>query len=106
MPRVSKSARQYSQVEESLAKDPEFVKAGFHIGRFITAVVDIEKDHANMDALYNDMVSASARLNVSISYPMLYNFFCLIFTTLCYAGPGGAFSLKGSILESHNKKTH
>jgi hypothetical protein len=31
---------QYSWVAESLANDPEFIKAGFYNGRFIIATVD------------------------------------------------------------------
>ncbi len=41
----------------NVAKDPKFVKVGFHIGRFITAAVDTEKDCVNMDTLYNDLTS-------------------------------------------------
>jgi hypothetical protein len=59
MPRVGKSMRTYSQVEESLANDLEFIKARFHIGRFITTVVDTEEDCVKMDTLYNDPKSAS-----------------------------------------------
>jgi hypothetical protein len=70
----------YSKAKESLAKDPEFVKVGFHIGRFIMAVVDTKKDRTNMDGLYNDLESASTQLNVSISYLMFYNLFCMILT--------------------------
>jgi hypothetical protein len=51
--------RTYSQVEESLANDLEFIKARFHIGRFITTVVDTEEDCVKMDTLYNDPKSAS-----------------------------------------------
>jgi hypothetical protein len=75
VPRSGKSAQRYSQVEEPLTKDPEFVKAGFHIGRFITTIVDTEKDRANMDDLYNDLESASTRLNVSIVYLLHCNLF-------------------------------
>jgi hypothetical protein len=33
-----------SLVAETLANDPDFIQAGFHIGRFIIAMVDIEVD--------------------------------------------------------------
>jgi hypothetical protein len=71
VPRVGKSTWWYSQVEESLANDPEFIKVGFHIGRFITAAVDTEEDRTNMDALYTDLESASTRFNVS-TFPLIF----------------------------------
>jgi hypothetical protein len=37
-----------SRVVESLADDPEFIKARFHIGRFITTAIDTEVDQANI----------------------------------------------------------
>jgi hypothetical protein len=40
--------RQYSRVAKFLAKDLEFIKVGFHIGRFITTMVDIEADRTNI----------------------------------------------------------
>jgi hypothetical protein len=42
-------------VEESLGNDLEFIKAGFHIGRFITAAVDTEVERMNTDVLYADL---------------------------------------------------
>jgi hypothetical protein len=46
---------QYSRVAESLAIDPEFIKAGFYIGRFIIAAMDTETYRANIEALYTDL---------------------------------------------------
>jgi hypothetical protein len=74
-PRASISARRYSQVKESLAKDPEFVKVWFHISRFITAVVDTVKDRANTNTLYNDLNSPSTQLNISTACLTLHNIF-------------------------------
>jgi hypothetical protein len=67
MPRSENPSRQYSWVAESLANDLEFIKARFHIGRFITVAVDTKDDHVNIEALYTDLESASAQINVSIS---------------------------------------
>jgi hypothetical protein len=47
-------------VAESLWDNPEFNQAGFHIGRFITAVVDTEADWENIKALYSDLEFTSA----------------------------------------------
>jgi hypothetical protein len=80
MPRAGKAMRRYSQVEESPAKDLEFIKAGFHIGRFFTAAVDTEKDCTNKDTLYTDPEFALTRLNVSTFHLTFYNYFCLVFT--------------------------
>jgi hypothetical protein len=52
-------------VAETLAKDPDFIKARFHIGRFITTAVDAEVDHSNTEALQTELDSASTRINVS-----------------------------------------
>jgi hypothetical protein len=51
VPQAGKSLWWYAQVEESLTKDPEFIKAGFNIGRFVTTAVDTKKDRTNMDTL-------------------------------------------------------
>jgi hypothetical protein len=48
-----------------LAKDPDFIKVMFYIGRFITIVVDTEAERANIEALRNDLDSASTRIDVS-----------------------------------------
>jgi hypothetical protein len=45
MPQSEKQPREYSQVAESLWDNPEFVKAGFHDGCFITVAIDTEADH-------------------------------------------------------------
>jgi hypothetical protein len=66
MPQTERLGRRYSCVEESLANDPEFIKVGFHIGKFITTAVDTEAERANTDALYAELESASVWFNVSI----------------------------------------
>jgi hypothetical protein len=58
-------------VADSLAKDPDFIKAGFHIGRFVTAAVNTEAEYVETQALQSDMDSAA--LHISIS---LYTFCC------------------------------
>jgi hypothetical protein len=54
-------------VAESIANDPEFIKDGFHISRFITATMDTKDNHVNIDALYMDLETASTQINVSVS---------------------------------------
>jgi hypothetical protein len=39
------------RVADSLAKDPDFIKAEFHIGRFETAAVNTEAEQADIQAL-------------------------------------------------------
>jgi hypothetical protein len=75
MPRPEKQLRQYSWVTESLFDNPEFIKTGFHISRFITIAVDTEADQANIKALYSDLKSALTHLNVSVTYLPHYNIF-------------------------------
>jgi hypothetical protein len=65
IPHLEKQPRQYSWVDESLTDNPEFVKARFHIGRFITVVVGIKADQANMKVLYSNLEFALTCLNVS-----------------------------------------
>jgi hypothetical protein len=54
-------------VAESLANNLEFIKARFHIDRFITDAVDTEAERANTKALQTNLASASTRIDVSIS---------------------------------------
>jgi hypothetical protein len=49
---------------ETLANNPNFIQAGFHIGRFITTVVDTEADRLNTEALWTELESTSTRINV------------------------------------------
>jgi hypothetical protein len=52
-------------VAETLANDPDFVQAGFHIGRFITVVVDTEAGRLNTKALRTELESTSTKINVN-----------------------------------------
>jgi hypothetical protein len=52
-------------VVKTLANDPDFIQAGFHIGRFITVVLDTEADHLNTEALQTELESTSTRIYVS-----------------------------------------
>jgi hypothetical protein len=72
--------QQYSWVAESLANDPDFIKVGFHRGRIITTVVDIQDDCANIEALYMDQESTSTWINVSSSCLIFGNRPCLVLT--------------------------
>jgi hypothetical protein len=38
-------------VDNTFSKDPDFIKAGFHIGRFITAAVNTEEERVVTEAL-------------------------------------------------------
>jgi hypothetical protein len=53
------------RVADFLAEDPDFIKARFHFGRFVTAAVNTEAEHAEIQALQSDMDSAARHINVS-----------------------------------------
>jgi hypothetical protein len=65
MPQSEKPLQQHSRVAESLWDNPEFIRAGFHIERFIMAAVDIEAGRENIKALYANLKSTSAQIDVS-----------------------------------------
>jgi hypothetical protein len=44
-------------VAKTLANDPDSIQARFHIGRFITTVVDTEADHLNTKGLLTELES-------------------------------------------------
>jgi hypothetical protein len=56
------------RVADTLTGNPNFIKAGFHIGRFITIGVDAEKEHALTDALKCNLEFTSEQIKVSISF--------------------------------------
>jgi hypothetical protein len=56
-------------ITKSLTDNPKFIKARFHISRFITAAVDTEAERANTEVLQTDLASASTRIAVNISSP-------------------------------------
>jgi hypothetical protein len=45
--------------------NPEFFQAGFHIDRLVTAAVDTEADWENINALYSNLESTSAQIDIS-----------------------------------------
>jgi hypothetical protein len=54
------------RVADSLPKDPDFIKARFHIGRFVTVAVNTKAHHAEIQALQSDMDSAALHINVRL----------------------------------------
>jgi hypothetical protein len=60
--------QQAPRVADTLTGNPNFIKAGFHIGRFITIGVDAEKEHALTDALKCNLEFTSEQIKVSISF--------------------------------------
>jgi hypothetical protein len=59
---------------ESLWDNPDFIQAGFHIGRYVTASVNIEAEREQIKALYSRMKTTSKLIEVSI-YASLYILF-------------------------------
>jgi hypothetical protein len=55
------------RVADTLTTNPDFIKVGFHIGRFITASVDTEKEHAITEALKFNLEFVSEQIKVCIS---------------------------------------
>jgi hypothetical protein len=64
-PRVEKTPQSSPRVTDSLAKDPDFIKAGCHIGRYTPAAVNTEAERADIQALRSDLDSTSLHINVS-----------------------------------------
>jgi hypothetical protein len=67
-PQVEKMPQSSPQVSDSLAKDPDFIKAGCHIEKYITVVVNSEEEQAEIQALCSDLDSASLHINVSCHF--------------------------------------
>jgi hypothetical protein len=67
-------------VVKILSEDLEFIKAGLHIGRFISTMVDTEAERTNTEALQTDLTSASTRINVSNLCLIIHYHYCLILT--------------------------
>jgi hypothetical protein len=59
-------------VVETLAQNADFIKAGFHIGRFITTAVDTEADRSNTEALRAELDPAWTRINVSTPFIIVH----------------------------------
>jgi hypothetical protein len=65
VPQSEEPLQQHSQVTESLWDNPEFIQDGFHIGRFVTVVVDTEADQENVKKLYSSLKTIVAQIDVS-----------------------------------------
>jgi hypothetical protein len=63
-------------VVETLANDPDFIQAGFHIGRFITAVINTQADWLNYEALMTEVESCVKRIFVSSHCIIVHCLFC------------------------------
>jgi hypothetical protein len=59
-------------VAETLANDPDFIQAGFHIGGFITAVVGTEADRLNTEGLLIESESCLNRIKVTSPCIIVY----------------------------------
>ena len=70
-PRVEKTPQSSPRVANSLAKDPDFIKVGCHIGKYIMVAVNTEAEQADILTLCSDLDSASHRINVSYPFPCL-----------------------------------
>jgi hypothetical protein len=64
-PQPEEVPRQHSWVAESLWDNPDFIQAGFHVGRFITAAVDTEAGRENIKALYSSLKTTLDQIDVS-----------------------------------------
>jgi hypothetical protein len=67
-------------VSKTLSNNPDFIQAGFHIGRFITIVVDTKADHLNTEALQTKLKSTSTKINVSSPCIIVHYHLCSIQT--------------------------
>jgi hypothetical protein len=67
-PSVESLPRVFSRVADSLEKDPDFIKTGFHIGRFLTAAVNTEAEQSDIQALWAGLDSTSLQINVSTPF--------------------------------------
>jgi hypothetical protein len=45
--------------------NPDFIQAGFHIGRYVTTFMNFEAERENSKALYSSLETTSAQINVS-----------------------------------------
>jgi hypothetical protein len=68
------------RVTESLAKEPDFIKARCHIGKYITTAVNIEAEEADIQALRNDLDSTSIRINLSFLLLFKITVYLLVLT--------------------------
>jgi hypothetical protein len=80
-PQPKSLPQQTPLVPETLANNPNFIQAGFHIGRFITAVVDNEADRLNIEALPTELDSTSTKIHVSSPCIIVHYRLCSILTS-------------------------
>jgi hypothetical protein len=69
VPSPEKQPRQYSQVVESLWDNPNFIQAGFHIGRYVSTSVNTQAEQEQIKALYSSMKTTSQLIDVSFYAP-------------------------------------
>jgi hypothetical protein len=69
------SPQSIRHVAESLTNDPNFIKVGFHIIRFVTTIVNTEAEKADIQALRSDLDSASLWINVNSSLLFFFTAF-------------------------------
>jgi hypothetical protein len=53
------------RLAESFWDNPDFIRAGFHIGWFVTATVDTEVDRDNIKVPYSNLKTTSKLIDVS-----------------------------------------
>jgi hypothetical protein len=70
MPRLEKQLQQYLCVAESLWGNLDFIQAGFHIGRYVSASVNTQTEHEQIKALYSSMKTTSKLKDVSFYVPL------------------------------------
>jgi hypothetical protein len=67
-------------VADSLADDQDFIKAGFHIRKYIMATVNTEVEQTDIQVLHSDLDSDS--LHINVSYLLLFKITaCLLILT-------------------------
>jgi hypothetical protein len=57
------------RVAESLWDNPDFIQAGFHIGRYISVSVNTQAEQEQIKALYSSMKTTSELIDVSFYAP-------------------------------------
>jgi hypothetical protein len=55
----------FSHVVESLWDNPDFIQAGFHISRYVTAAMDSKAERENIKALFSNVETTSSQIKVA-----------------------------------------
>jgi hypothetical protein len=63
--RSGKQPQQYLRVAESLWDNPDFIQAGFHIGRYMSTSVNTQAEQEKIKVLYSSMQTTSKVIDVS-----------------------------------------